>query len=242
MGFFDHWSSWVPGVSAPLAWLSLAVSLAALAVVMLPLVFLIRTEPAFLRSWLKGRRASGLSWSKRVANSCDAINIVSGQLVSWLVLVMLLEQFLIVILRYVFSWGSIEMQESIWYLHAVSFMIGIGYTLMYDGHVRVDFIYNNQPRRRQAQINALGVIFFLLPLCVVTWWLSWDYVVHSWEVKESSTEGSGLPWLYLFKTLILVADVFLTIQAVSLLLRSLIEIRGTPKVAPPPEHAASYGP
>ena len=241
MGFFDHWLSWMPGVAAPVAWLSLAASLLALVVVVaLPLIFLIRTEPEFLRSWLKERRDPALSWPVRISNACDAINIASGQFVSWLVLVLLLEQFLIVILRYVFSWGSIEMQESIWYLHAIALMIGLGYTLMHDGHVRVDFIYNNQPKRRQAQVNALGVIFFLLPLCLVTWWLSWDYVVHSWEVKESSTEGSGLPWLYLFKTLILLADVLLAIQAVSLLIRSLIEIRD-PENRAAPKHAASYG-
>ncbi len=241
MGFFDHWLSWMPGVAVPLAWLALAASLAALVVVVaLPLLFLLRTEPQFLRAWLKERQAPGLGWSVRISNICDAINIVSGQLVSWLVLVLLLEQLLIVILRYVFSWGSIEMQESIWYMHAISFMIGLGYTLMHDGHVRVDFLYNNQPKRRQAQINALGVVLFLLPLCIATWWLSWDYVVHSWEVRESSTEGSGLPWLYLFKTLILLADVFLALQAVSLLLRSLIEIMD-PESRAAPEHAASHG-
>ena len=232
----------MPGVAAPVAWLSLAASLMALVVVViLPLMFLVRAEPQFLRCWLKERRDPALTWPVRVSNACDAINIVSGQFVSWLVLVLLLEQFLIVILRYVFSWGSIEMQESIM-VHARHRPYG-------RARIRSDARRARPPLTSSTTASQGGVrrrstrsVWFssCLPLCIVTWWLSWDYVVHSWEVKESSTEGSGLPWLYLFKTLILLADAFLAIQAVSLLIRSLIEIRD-PESRAAPEHSASHG-
>lgn len=156
----------------------------------------------------------------------DAINMFVGRGVAWLALLMVVTQFSVVILRYVFAIGFIPMQESIWYLHGMLFMLGAGYTLMRDGHVRVDIFYRESSPRRKALIDLVGVLLLLFPVCLATWWLSWSYVANSWRILEASTEVSGLPFIYLLKTVILVFIALLVIQGLSLAIKSLIVLSG----------------
>ena len=158
--------------------------------------------------------------------SIDALNETVGRGVAWLALAMVLVQFVVVILRYVFAIGFIPMQESIWYLHGIVFMVGAGYTLLHDGHVRVDIFYREARPKAKALVNLLGVLIFLLPVCAVTWWLSWSYVGNSWRIFEGSTEVSGLPFIYLLKTVILVFVVLIVLQGLSLALKSVMVLRG----------------
>ena len=78
---------------------------------------------------------------------------------------MVLLQFAVVVMRYVFGVGFIFMQEGVIYLHAALFMLGAGYTLLHGGHVRVDIFYRDAAPPRKALIDLLGVILFLVPVC-----------------------------------------------------------------------------
>lgn len=175
----------------------------------------------------------------RLIRHLDAINEYTGRVVAWLVLAMVLVQFTVVILRYVFSVGFIPLQESVWYLHGLLFMLGAGYTLLHDQHVRVDIVYRDASPRYKALVDLFGVVVLLLPVCIVTWWLSWGYVANAWRIREGSTELSGLPFIYLLKTVILIFVVLLTIQGVSLALKSLLVLAGrTPAGRKPVEPSA----
>ena len=71
----------------------------------------------------------------------DKWTLRTGHAVAWLLVLMVVAQSLIVILRYGFEIGSIALQESVTYLHAACFMLGIAYTVNINGHVRVDIFY-----------------------------------------------------------------------------------------------------
>jgi len=156
----------------------------------------------------------------------DAMNERVGRVVSWLALFMVLVQFIVVVMRYVFGIGSIFMQESIVYMHAIVFLGAAGYTLLHDGHVRVDIFYGSASPRRKAQINLLGVLVFLWPVCILTLNVSERFVTSSWAVLEGSPEGSGIPAVFLLKTVIPVAIVLLMLQGFSLAVKSLAELLG----------------
>lgn len=155
----------------------------------------------------------------------ERINRTVGHLIAWLVLLMVLTQFTVVILRYVFSIGSIQLQESIWYLHGTFFMLGIGYTLLKDQHVRLDVFYRDASEKRKALINLFGSVLLLIPLCIVVGWLSWPFIETSWAIRETSMEVSGLPFLFLFKTIIFVFCVLLGLQGLALVIKSLHQLR-----------------
>lgn len=156
-----------------------------------------------------------------VANCLTAVNTVIGRLTAWLVIYMTLMQFVVVIMRYVFSYGSIQMQESIWYLHGLLFMLGAGYTLAKEGHVRLDVFYRAATERTRAWINLIGAVVCLVPFCIVNFDLAWSFVLNSWAVREGSTEAAGLPYIYLFKTVILIFSVLVAMEGVALGARSL---------------------
>lgn len=140
-------------------------------------------------------------------------------------LLMVLVMALIVVLRYVFQFGSIALQESVMYLNALIFTFGVAYTLKEQGHVRVDVFYNRLSTRRQALIDILGGIFCLLLSSVFIVWQSWDYVEVSWRIREGSPESSGLPLVYVLKSTIIVLPILLAIQGLSEILKSIEKFR-----------------
>lgn len=161
-----------------------------------------------------------------LARAIDRFSTIVGQATAWLALVMVLVQFLVVVLRYVFGLGFIWMQESIVYMHGVLFMVGAGYTLLNDGHVRVDVFYREASPQRKALINLLGTVLFLLPFCILILWVSWPYVFNAWRVMEGSKETSGLQGIYLLKSVILVFGGLVILQGVAIIARSILTLTG----------------
>lgn len=157
----------------------------------------------------------------RLADKLDHLADRTGHSAAWLALGLVLTTFGVVVLRYLFDFGSIALQESILYLHASLFLLGAAYTLKMDAHVRVDIIYRHLSGRGRALVDLLGALLLLLPVCSFLLWISWDYVASSWSLHEGSRETGGLPYVYLLKTLIPVAAALLILQGISQALRSL---------------------
>ncbi len=156
----------------------------------------------------------------------DATNEAIGRYVSWLAMAMVLVQVIVVVMRYVFGVSILTMQESIWYMHSIIFLVASGYTLLHDGHVRIDIIYGAASPRAKALINFLGVFFILLPVCIMIWWVAWPYVLAAWKVREGSVEISGIQGVYLLKTCMLVFAATVFIQGISLAIKSAFVLAG----------------
>ncbi|PCJ91594.1 MAG: C4-dicarboxylate ABC transporter permease [Hyphomicrobiales bacterium] len=144
----------------------------------------------------------------------------------WFALLIVLIQFTIVLMRYVFGVGSIFMQESIVYLHGFLFMLAAAYTLSRDDHVRVDIFYRDAAPRKKAVVNLIGAVLLLLPVCIVLLWTSLPYVMASWATSEGSPETSGIQLRYLQKTAIPVFAVMMGLQGVAMIIRSLQALGG----------------
>src|SRR4051812_36302632 len=120
-----------------------------------------------------------------VANRIDRLNAAIGRGAAWCVLVMVAVQFLVVVLRYVFGIGSVWLQESVIYAHAVLILMTAAWTLWAGGHVRVDIFYSGMSERARARIDLLGALLLLLPFMAALIWLSMPYVSRSWAIAES---------------------------------------------------------
>ena len=151
----------------------------------------------------------------KIANHLDRVLDQLGQSISWLNLLMAIIVLVIVVLRYWLSIGSVALQESITYLHAALFMLGISYTLQHNGHVRVDIFYRNFSARRRALVDLAGLIMFLIPTCVLIIVSSWDYVNASWATGERSEESSGIAFVYGLKTLMIIMPSLLIVQGIA---------------------------
>ncbi len=162
----------------------------------------------------------------------DRLNDAIGRGVAWLILAMVLITFAVVILRYVYAIGWVWMQESYVWLHGIVFMMAAGYTLLHDGHVRVDIIYRTASNRYKAIIDLFGSFILLLPLVVVVFVVSLDYVAASWVKLEESREAGGLPGLFLLKTVIPAFCVLLGLQGLALAGRSALILAGNKDFMP----------
>jgi len=138
-----------------------------------------------------------------------------------------------VVLRYYFQSGSIALQESITYLHGLVFMLGIAFTLQRGGHVRVDIFYRGFSPRRKALVDLVGGLLFLVPVSLLIFIFSWDYVAASWAIGETSEERSGIEGIYLLKTLLLLMPATLLLQGVAEILKSALVLMGKPSVQYP---------
>ena len=165
----------------------------------------------------------------------DRINERVGRGVAWLTLLMVLITFMVVILRYVYAIGWVWLQESYVWLHGMVFMVGAGYTLLHNGHVRVDIFYRPNSARYKAIIDFFGSLLLLLPLVAIVIYVSYDYVLDSWMRLEESREAGGLPALFLLKTVILLFCMLIGLQGLSLAARSFLVLIGHPEFQPEPE-------
>ena len=155
----------------------------------------------------------------------DRLSNRLGHTFAWFTLIMVIVMAVIVVLRYVFQIGSIALQESVIYINALIFTFGVAYTLKEQGHVRVDIFYNRLEGRQRAWVDLFGTLLFLIPSTGFIIWVSWDYVSVSWRIREGSAETSGLPYVFLLKTAILVLPALLLLQGVSELFKSVSTIR-----------------
>lgn len=164
----------------------------------------------------------------RFVRGIDRLNDIIGRVVSWLTLSMVLVTFFVVVARYGFSWGRVWIQESYVWMHGAVFMLAAGYTLLHDGHVRVDVFYRPASERYKAWIDLLGSLVLLLPMMVIVFVYALPYVEASWIRLEMSREAGGLKGLFLFKTIIPVFCVLVGLQGLALAGRSVLVLMGHP--------------
>ncbi|MBO6758803.1 MAG: TRAP transporter small permease subunit [Roseibium sp.] len=162
----------------------------------------------------------------KFAELLERINAAIGQALCWAALAMVLLQFAIVLLRYVFGFSFIFLDEGVLYLHAALFMLGAGYTFLVNAHVRVDIFYAKVTDRSQALIDLFGHLFLLTPALAVLLWFSWPYVRGSWAILEGPISVGGIPASFLLKSLIPAYCVLLLVQGLAALLRDIIRLKG----------------
>jgi TRAP-type mannitol/chloroaromatic compound transport system permease small subunit len=154
------------------------------------------------------------------ADRIDRLTGMVGRTVAWLALAMVLVQFAVVVMRYGLGLGSIWLQESILYAHAALFLLAAAWTLRDDGHVRIDIFYVDAAPRTRALVDLVGALLLLLPFMALLAWYAWPYVARSWASFERSQEVSGLPFVYLLKSLLLIFALLMGLQGVAQAIRA----------------------
>lgn len=151
---------------------------------------------------------------RRLAGAIDAIVDAAGGLVAWVMLALVLLMSANVLLRYLFSIGSVAAQELEWHLMSPIVLIGMAYALLHDGHLRVDLIYAKFPKRARLVLNLaaslIGVVFSGLVI-----WLAWKYVLQSYAIGEGSPDPGGLPYRFVLKAFIPLGFAFLLLYSIA---------------------------
>jgi TRAP-type mannitol/chloroaromatic compound transport system permease small subunit len=122
----------------------------------------------------------------------DQLNERIGRIVKWGVLVATLVATGNALSRHFLGEGSNAWLEAQWYLFGALILLGAGYTLKHNGHVRIDIIHQRLSPKTQAWIDLLGGLLFLLPFAGLMAWLSWPLFAESWRIHEVSPDAGGL--------------------------------------------------
>ena len=147
----------------------------------------------------------------------DWINELVGKFVAWLVVLMVALTFYDVLMRYLFSSGSVALQELEWHLFSMILLLGAAYTLKHRGHVRVDLVYASRKLndRHRAIIDLLGNLFMLLPFCLLIIFSSIPFIETAYLAKEHSPDPGGLPFRWILKSMIAIGFALLALQGLA---------------------------
>ncbi len=169
-------------------------------------------------------RSASQGAARFLTASADVITLINrsvGALMGVVVIIMVINVFALVMMRYGFSFSRVWMQETYVWMHAAVFMLGAGYALAANAHVRIDVISRRYSPRGRAIMELAGVAFLATPFIWFIYTRSLPFVQRSWRIQEKSAEAGGLPALYLLKSVIVVFCVLMAIQLFASVLRSV---------------------
>ena len=161
----------------------------------------------------------------RLSGLIDALNERVGRLTYWLILVMVLVSAGNASVRYAFDRSSNAWLEIQWYLFSAVFLLGAGYTLLHNQHVRIDVISGRLSKRARAWIDVLGTLFFLLPMAIAIMWMSWPVFVQAYELHEESSNAGGLI-VWPARLMVPIGFLLLVLQGISELIKRVAFLRG----------------
>ena len=160
-----------------------------------------------------------------MSRAIDAVTDRLGRLLTWFILAAVLISGTNAILRKVFNIGSNAWLEVQWYLFAAVFMLGAGYAFLKNAHVRIDFISGKLSARTRNWIDIVGIVVFLMPLCLMLINLGWPLFANAWQTNEMSQNAGGLiRWPVML--LIPLGMALLLVQAISELIKRIAFLRG----------------
>ncbi|MEJ2530058.1 MAG: TRAP transporter small permease subunit [Gammaproteobacteria bacterium] len=162
----------------------------------------------------------------RLEQMINSFSDLLGKIAGVLLILLLLNVFIDVVMRYMFNDVSIGMQEMEWHLYATIFLLGVSYAIRHDGHVRVDLIYERFGVKGQAWVDLIGCIVFLLPFTLLVFYYGLDFVAESWEMSERSGDPGGLLFRWAIKSMIPISFLSMAISGVGMMLNSINKILG----------------
>ena len=153
------------------------------------------------------------------------MNRILGRILSVVLLLMTFNVFFDVIMRYFFRNSSVGMQEMEWHLFSIIILFGVSVALLDEGHVRVDFLYDRYSTKKKAIINIFGTVFFLMPLALLIFFGSFDFVNDAYQIKEISEDPGGLPFRWVIKGMIPLAFFILIFSSIGYTIKNINLLR-----------------
>lgn len=161
----------------------------------------------------------------KLSKLIDALTTLIGKSIIWLVLIVTLISAGNAIMRYTINYSSNAFLEIQWYLFGMIFLLGSGYTLMKNEHVRIDVVSGKFSRRGQTWIDIFGIIFFLMPMAIAIMWMSWPIFLLALHSNEQSNNAGGLT-VWPARLMIPVGFFLLVMQGVSELIKRIGFLQG----------------
>lgn len=152
---------------------------------------------------------------QKIIKPIDTLTELIGKIAAVVLLLLALLIVYDAVVRYLFSSGSLMLQELEWHLFDIVILFSLAYTLKYNQHVHVDIFYQKMSKKQQMLVGQVGTLLMVLPFSLLMVYVGLDFVQISFAQMDGSPNAGGLPLRFLVKSLILLGFVFLTLQAIS---------------------------
>ena len=153
-----------------------------------------------------------------------------GRAGAWIAIPLMVIILFDVITRRFLVLGSTKLQEGEWHLHAMLFLLCMGFVYLKDGHVRIDLMRERMSSRTRNWVEFLGCLVFAIPYCLIVAWFSIDFVERSWHLNEASDSATGLPYRWAIKAFMPIGMFTLLLAGFVVLLRRFIDLFGPPDI------------
>ncbi|PVH30077.1 TRAP transporter small permease subunit [Pararhodobacter oceanensis] len=122
--------------------------------------------------------------------------------------------------------SSTKLQEMQWHLHAVLFLMALGYGYVKDAHVRIELVRETLRSRTRAWIELLGAVLFMVPYCYVVIKYGNENALRAFHIGEGSDALTGLDYRFIIKGFLPVGFVFVALAGLSAALKSVVYLFG----------------
>lgn len=167
-----------------------------------------------------------------ISRAIDAFIMAAAAVFNWIWLILIVLIVVNVLMRYFVGINYIAMEELQWHLYAIGFLLGLGYAVDFDAHVRVDVVAEHWPHRRRAWIELIGILVFMVPFIWIVIANAIPFVSRSFALNEVSAAPGGLPYRWVIKAMMIVAFAYLGLAVLSRLLRVCAYLFGVPRPRP----------
>lgn len=157
---------------------------------------------------------------------CKWVTGMCGVIACLAMVLLLLNVFIDVVMRYGFNDVSIGMQELEWHLFALVFLLGTPYAMQQDGHVRVDILFERWSEKSKAVINLLGALCFVLPFTLLVAWYGIDFAYEAYEINEGSGDPGGLPYRWIIKSAIPLSFGLMALAGLGMMTQAIFVLTG----------------
>jgi TRAP-type mannitol/chloroaromatic compound transport system permease small subunit len=161
----------------------------------------------------------------KLSSLIDGVNQGIGKAATWLVLVVVVISAGNAVMRYAVNWSSNGLLEIQWYLFSAIFLLCAAYVLNKNEHIRIDVIAGRFSARTQNWIDVFGILVFLLPMVLLTLYLSWPVFMNAWTTGEGSPNPGGLV-RWPVRLLMPIGFLLLTLQGFSELIKRIAFLTG----------------
>lgn len=164
----------------------------------------------------------------RLEKFLSGIVMAIGRAGAWISIPLMVIILFDVVTRRFLVLGSTKLQEGEWHLHAILFLLCMGFVYLRDGHVRIDLFRERMSARRKHWVELFGCIFLAIPYCLIVVWFSLDFVERSWHLNETSDSATGLPYRWAIKAFLPLGLFTLLLAGIVVFLRRIIDLFGPP--------------
>jgi TRAP-type mannitol/chloroaromatic compound transport system permease small subunit len=156
----------------------------------------------------------------------DQISEWAGKTVAWLFLVLIFTVAYDLFARRLTGRATDWAFDINYMIYGTNFMIAGAYTLLHNGHVRVDVLYNNFAPKTRAWLEIFFYVVLMLPLCIILFYSTGIDFLYSVESREVSIQSSWHPPIYHYKFVMPLTFFLLILQSISQLAKNIMVAAG----------------